>query len=731
MSKPSTHEMKRLEEISNLIDGMNKNFQSSFEGKLQILELIASRFGGFSYSRYNDIFNVKSILDINVIKSEIEDVCALINSTGISPSLIIAALSREPLNGEDQRKTGAFYTDYRLANFVSDECYDSLYGDSVIADIASGTGILLAALASRYKQRYPETLNKWLSKNVYAYDLSDNALRGAKIALSTLTGNLDVIAEMVAKWGNVDSLVTHHIPERFFDIIVGNPPWGKIKLSRHNFVQGSGISHVYGDEFEEFDTEQHINEKKELAKYVSTLKNKYPILKSTEPDMYMAFLLKTLSLIKMGGKLCMILPAGLIRSKGTTALREHLVDVSGNIDYTLMNNKPRYFSIDTRFKFLLLNLTGNSFDEKLDIESLFYGDCVDDNIIKSEPIIFNIQELREIRPDLTIPEVKNNVEKNLYNRIYNKGIDLNKIHPESKWSFTLNREIDMTNARKYFEKNNEVNLIPVIEGRMIQPFHFGAKKYISGVGRSAVWNNVLSKNISYSQFYVGEPNISNKTLNLINRKRAGYCDIAGQTNERAMMTTVIPPGVVCGNKVPTVLFSNDPEDKMIYLWVAITNSFVYDWLLRRIISTTANYFLVLSVPMPDIDPDSEVANEIIEKSKFLCENSIKDSSDLDLFAKYRANIDLMVAKSYGLDFEDLKIILGDFPLLDRKQPPIFYEEKSTITRDLLLGIAEKEYGIEGEYLNRYEKARNLGAYAYVLTEMFDTVSEEVNRGEEP
>lgn len=730
MGKPSTYEMNRLEEISSIIDGMNKKFQNTFEGKLQILELIASHFGGFSHSDYNDIFDIKSILDINIIKTELENVCALIKTIGISPALVFASLSREPLNGEDQRKTGAFYTDYRLANFVSEECYESLDRDSVVGDIASGSGILLVALALRYKLKYPETFDVWLSKNVFAYDLSDNALRGAKIALSSLTDNLEVIAEMIGKWGNVDSLVTHHIPENFFDIIVGNPPWGKIKVSRHNFVQGSGIPHIYGDEFEEFDTEELVNEKEKLSKYVSILKNKYPILISAEPDMYMAFLIKSIRILKKCGKLCMILPAGLIRSKGTTELRKYLVDVSGNIDYTLMNNKSRYFTIDTRFKFLLLNLTTKSSNEKLNFESLFYGECIGDKIIKSESIVFDIQELQELRPDLTIPEVKNNIEKNLYTKIYSTGIDISKLPPESKWAVTLNREIDMTNARKHFKRNSEADLIPVIEGRMIQPFHFGAKKYISGVGRSAVWKNVLSKNIAYSQFYVDEQNISSNALNLVNRIRAGYCDIAGQTNERAMMTTIIPRGVVCGNKVPTALFLNDSEDRMVYLWVAITNSFVYDWLLRRIISTTANYFLILSIPMPNIDPDGEIATELIEKSKFLCENDIKDSSNVHLFAEYRASIDLIVAKSYGLGFNDLKLILEDFPLLDRKQPAIFNEEKSTITKDLLLSIAEKEYGIKGSNITRYEKAKSMGAYAYVLTEMSDTVSKEMERGEE-
>ena len=46
-----------------------------------------------------------------------------------------------------------------------------------------------------------------------------------------------------------------------------------------------------------------------------------------------------------------------------------------------------------------------------------------------------------------------------------------------------------------------------------------------------------------------------------------------------MMSAVIPPNVVCGNKVPTMLFPNDASGDLIYLWIGITNSFVFDWMI--------------------------------------------------------------------------------------------------------------------------------------------------------
>lgn len=305
---------------------------------------------------------------------------------------------------------------------------------------------------------------------------------------------------------------------------------------------------------------------------------------------------------------------------------------------------------------------------------------------------------------------------------------MNDLPKESEWNPIFTREIDMTNGRKYFLKDNKENTVPVIEGRMIQPFHFGAKQYISGAGRSAVWKNLLSRNKVFSQFTIKKEHIPTKILKQIQGRRAGYCDIAGQTNERGMMSAIIPPGVICGNKVPTVWFPNDDSGKMIYLWVAITNSFVYDWLLRRIISTTANYFLILSVPMPNIASDGNQALELIKRSKDLSEINIQTIYDIKRFARIRAEIDVMIAKAYGLTFEDLMLVLQDFPLLDRKQPPIPGESKSTVTKDFLLSVAEKEYVSGNYYCERYKIEEKIGSLPYIPTEMVNTVMGEISNG---
>lgn len=60
----------------------------------------------------------------------------------------------------------------------------------------------------------------------------------------------------------------------------------------------------------------------------------------------------------------------------------------------------------------------------------------------------------------------------------------------------------------------------------------------------------------------------------------------------------------------------------------------------------------------------------------------------DLMGDLRGDIDVLVARAYGLNFKDMSLILSDFPIMDRKQPRIGSEKKSSVTRDLVLSKCE-------------------------------------------
>ncbi|MCK6552188.1 restriction endonuclease, partial [Myxococcota bacterium] len=86
-------------------------------------------------------------------------------------------------------------------------------------------------------------------------------------------------------------------------------------------------------------------------------------------------------------------------------------------------------------------------------------------------------------------------------------------------------------------------------------------------------------------------------------------------------------------------------------------------------------------------------------------------------AELRAYVVVEVARAYGLDVDGLARILEDFPLLDRGQPPLDAEARSTITRDLVLSTAARRAGADDRWAERVARARALGAIAYVPEEL--------------
>jgi hypothetical protein len=270
--------------------------------------------------------------------------------------------------------------------------------------------------------------------------------------------------------------------------------------------------------------------------------------------------------------------------------------------------------------------------------------------------------------------------------------------------------------------------LPLIEGRMVHQHRFGVKKYISGTGRKAVWMPLpVGKSEVSPQHWITMRDLPEKAKVRSTHLRAGFCDITGQTNERSMMAALIPSGVVCGNKVPTVLFSKDENAHKLHLWVGMVNSLPFDWLMRRVLTTTVNYFLLRGVQLPCIDPSSLPGKTIVKAVQSLQVADVNGSSAEGAWrsAEFRARIDLLCLIGYGAVYDDLELMLQDFPLLDRGQVALPGETHSTITRDYLLLLAARRFRYPtAELLKRVNAAKALGAIPYIPSQS-DVTGEEL------
>lgn len=681
--------------------------------RFKALAMVAT---GISCNDYNNVIKEIQILDCEKeqVRREIIDLKEYIQKLPMHPTLALCSLAREEMSFSEQKQKGVYYTDYRLASFLANSIMDKITPDKRIIDTASGTGILLLAVALQCKGIWSEdTFNVWVRDNVYACDISPMALIGVKIAFLSLVSDQNVVLGLEQHLFENDSLQgTFKNSYDKYDIVIGNPPWGKIKLTRHLYMAEQGVNHIYGTEFENFETEHYKEAKAILDNYSKMIRSSYELCEKGEIDLYMPFLELSMNIIKSDGFGALLIPAGFIRSQGTEALRRFMFENFNNVSISVFDNKDRYFTIDTRFKFLCIRF-GN--DEQKSIIRVIHPIELKEKCIVCNEVAYSFEELEKLRPDLSVPELYTREELSIFAKMVSNGVICSE---NGEWNPYIVREVDMTSSAKKFSRDKQGGL-PVIEGRMVHNYRLGAKSYICGQGRSAKWGVNLTGCAKVTpQFTIKPEHLPITIRERTNVVRAGFCDIAGQTNERAMMAALIPAGVVCGNKVPTITFEGIDSEKRVLLWIGIVNSFAYDWFLRRVLTTTVNYFLLKSIPLPNIDIDSQEADIIIKNTKklFILD---KNQGSLTEFEELRRENDCLVAKAYGLTFVDMKMILSDFPLLDRGQPALNSESKSTITQDMILwGMARLDKDSENisYHRNRVVQAQEKGAKAFMSAE---------------
>ena len=161
-------------------------------------------------------------------------------------------------------------------------------------------------------------------------------------------------------------------------------------------------------------------------------------------------------------------------------------------------------------------------------------------------------------------------------------------------------EIHMGNDREDF--GDDASGVPSYEGRMVEAFDYRAKAYVLGRGRSAVWRELQFGSPAKAivpQWRLSRDHVSAKAETRWRQYRIGFCDVGGVTNARFSMAALIPPDVICGHSVPTIVFY--PQNECLsLLWLGIANSICLDFLARKKAALHMTYTVLGSLPLVEM-----------------------------------------------------------------------------------------------------------------------------------
>ena len=669
MTRLVTVEDSLLKQANDLINSFTSCCEDSALARMSLLEATSCRYSGMPIDMYRAATGYDDNIDVD--RNCVDALVALINACNIPTSMALASLARIEESEISTKRNGAVYTDFRLAKYLAASIADKYSGGPII-DLSCGTSIVLAACANEFGMK-SGCIEDFVSENLYGIDLSPLAIRGSLLVLATYIRDVARLKLLATHFACEDSLALgDDIPGFFkleaFQAVVGNPPWERVRPSRNEFAKEHGLNIDYGVELSNLPP--GYEQRRIDSRALSTRLSKTYGLKGGM-DLYRAFLKLSVQMCAQEGCVALYLPAGLIRSKSLASVRADMVTGFRNVGLSVFMNHTKFFAIDSRFKFVLAILKKKcSYQSKADVH-IRYCTADSEDVRVSSEVTLDESLFNDASGELGTPEVKTDEEVEVLKRIW---LHSNRMVTHKLFANVQPvRELDMTLDKHLFMKREQIRAsgintaIPLIEGRMVSQYRCGCKEYLSGAGRSAKWSAVpVGASRVLPQFYVDKVNLAPSVMSRVNHRRIGFCDIAGQTNERAMQAAFVPAGCVCGNKVPTLLFDDDDVAR---LWLGIANSFVFDWVVRRYITTTINFFILANLPFPSIGLDNAISQSIIECVRQITEmedgNNSWNQDECWAYALKRAELDSLAFKAYGMDVDEVDVVLADFPIVDR------------------------------------------------------------------
>jgi hypothetical protein len=496
-----------------------------------------------------------------------------------------------------------------------------------------------------------------------------------------------------------------------FDCILTNPPWEIFKPNaKEFFLEYSELVTRKKMDIKSFEKEKgKLLQDKDLRRawldylnafpHVSLFyrnstnyKNQISIVNDkkagTDINLYKLFTEQCFNLLKPNGDCGIVIPSGIYTDLGTKQLREMLfsrTNITGL--FCFENRKSLFENVDSRFKFVVLTFEKTTMPTKIFPAAFMRHDVRElESFPNSDSIQIDINLVRKLSPDsLSIMEFKTELDIVIAKKMLRYPLLGEEM--EGTWNLKLVSEFHMTNDSYLFKTKHAEGRLPLYEGKMIWQFDskYAEPQYWIGEkeGRKAFLGTEKDKGqILEYQYY-----------------RLGFRDIASNTNERTIISSIIPP-TFHGNKIPTlkVFFEGKhmiQYQEQLYL-SAIWNSFVLDYHIRQKVTTTLNFFYIYQLPVPRLSENStgqekKTFDSLVERAaKLICTTEefadlwnevmgtkwTKASGDTDdkARAKLRAEIDAIVAHLYGITEEEFIHILGTFPIVKEDVKKLTLEE---------------------------------------------------------
>ena len=564
------------------------------------------------------------------------------------------------------------------------------------------------------------------------------------IALDVLKGVADMPVSMLSLTEAVhDGYKVLHWPLVFpaemnaggFDCVLGNPPWEKNKLqeqewfanrypaiaeaagaTRRRYIEllakGQLSNYLAGKEgappnradielYQWFQAEQHLS--RATSQFYTAKEARYPLTGKGDVNLYALFAETCCHLCKPDGHVGILVPSGIATDVNTSDFFCHLVEQHRLLAMYDFENREKLFpAVDATRRFSAL-----TFAPSEDTHAAFFLTHPAQLQEQGRTVSLKTSEFRRVNPNTgTIFTPRCDSDVNLILKIYKAvPVLINENTQQNPWGIKFCRMLDMKNDSHLFLTAPTITALPLYEGKLIHHFDHRFNTFDT-VGDTAKARDVTTQekqDINYDpspRYWVELDEVERalpKWLGCVPKWLLGFRDVAKAVNERTLLMSFIP--FVGVGHTMTLIFSSQPLRTLACL-VANANSLVVDYVARMKVGgmhMTHNYLKQLPFLPPESYSDEavEYITERVVKLTYTSESMRPFAEDMGYMgdpivyddaerAVWRAELDAVYAKLYGLSKDELAYILD---------PTTFYKEKCpTVTFPTLKANEIKAYG---------------------------------------
>ena len=629
-----------------------------------------------------------------------------------------------------RNKQGSYYSPKELASYLTKAVIDNYVKNNGlqnlknahVIDFSSGSGIFLTEALS-----YIGHLLNWDKKelaqivnHLYACDVDFIALEICKFNIMDYVGNFNIYKTLSANFRHanfllgtnkekgdnekIEAYLNGYIYHRNlavgidflkqYDIILGNPPWEKIRFEEKSFyaqyVASIGNINFKMDLNNAIEDAENAN--KILREYCSTYKKqiasaKEAIKRSPRFESSSSGELNTSNLFTEAAYNLMSSKAsvGLIVKSSTVATKasKPLYNKISKSVYAIFDfiNKKKYFNIDGRERFSLLIMDGlkhNSFNLAMNIQNI---SDIAANLVKVTQ-----KDLCLLNPETEmIPNLSSSKDLAILVSIYEKFKTVADEFPTLKYG----RLVHFTNHACDIDRTKLPDNLPIYEGKFFSSFdgsyagfnHIAINDRYKAKAHAAKLSEEDKKNHTYpeSRFFIKKKKWEMLSATYKADYMLAWHSLTSATNNRACIATILP--FIPASQSVQFLIS-DSAETLVYL-CCLFNSVVFDYIVKNKltgIDLTQTFIKQIAIPGIENAKEYEVKWGKKKISAFwclyhICRKLLKNDKRCDdLFTqdeeptiplpsdrnKLQMMLDTLVACLYGMSSECFDYLFNSY-----------------------------------------------------------------------